>query len=68
MFYIIVEFPPNTDAQALYNDVEYYHLNVTDIEIAVFLHGKVKTYDMGKILTICCKYGMLDINVFDAAV
>lgn len=66
MFYMIVEFPPNIDAQALYNEVGYYHLNVTDIDIAVFLYGKVKIYDIGKIITICCKYGMVDINLFDA--
>lgn len=66
MFYVIVEFPPNIDAQALYNEVEYYHLNVTDIDIAVFMYGKVKIYDIGKIITICGKYGMIDINLFDA--
>lgn len=67
MFYVVVEFPPNIDAQALYNEVGYYHLNVTDIEIAVFLYGKVSTADFGKIITLSCKYGMVDINVFDAA-
>lgn len=66
MFYVIVEFPPNIDAQALYNEVEYYHLNVTDIDIAVFMYGKVKIYDIGKIITISAKYGMVDINLFDA--
>lgn len=66
MFYMIVEFPPNIDAQALYNEVECYHLNVTNINIAVFIYGKVKTYEIGKAITICAKYGMVDINLFDA--
>lgn len=67
MIYIIVEFPPDVDSQALYDEVKYYHLSVTDIDIAVFLYGKVNYYEAGKLITICAKYGMVDINVFDAA-
>ena len=65
MFQMVVEFPASVDSQELYKMVESYHLNVTDLEIGVFLYGNVTLHEIGKILTICAKFGMLDIHLYD---
>lgn len=67
MFYVVAEFPPNIDSQDLYEEVKYYHLNVCDIIMAVYLHGLVSVNDIGKVMVICAKYNMIDINLYDAA-
>ena len=65
MFQIFVEFPASIDSQELYKMVECYHLNVTDLEVAVYLYGNVALHEISKILIICAKFGMIDIHLYD---
>lgn len=60
MVYVNVEIKGKIDSRELYQDLQGYDLNVTDLGEATFVYGQTTMYNSMFIIDICRKYG--DIN------
>lgn len=63
MYKIMVEFAGNIDSRELYNMVEKYEINVTDMDGEVILYGMIHSYELCSILSICEKFGITEVYV-----
>lgn len=52
------EFPAGIDSKELYNNLQSYNLNVTDVIVAVYVNGQVDSFNIHTIIDICLKFGV----------
>ena len=63
MLYVNVEIRGKIDSKELYQDLEGYNLNVTDLGEMTYVYGQSSMYDSMFILDICRKYGDITSEV-----
>ena len=63
MVYVNVEIKGKIDSKELYQDLDGYNLNVTDLGEMTYVYGQSSMYDSMFILDICRKYGDITSEV-----
>lgn len=58
MYYFTAEFAGNIDSRALFEMLQCYQLNVTDLIYQVYVHGTIHDYELPNVIEICTKFGM----------
>lgn len=54
---LYVEMPPNVDSKIIWNDVEIYGVNVTDVINMILIYGQSSMLNALEVLAILAKYG-----------
>ena len=65
---IFVTFDPPIDSQSLYDELETYKLNVTDLIEKVLVYGDLEEYLLGEVIQILLKYGSNNITITNPSV
>lgn len=65
---IFVTFNPPIDARSLYDELEPYNLNVTDLIEKVAAYGDLEDYQLGEVIQILLKYGSHNITITNPSV
>lgn len=63
MVYVNVTIKGRIDSRELWNDVQDYNINVTDLGEVTLVYGKCSMYDSMFIIDICRKYGDISTEV-----
>lgn len=63
MVYVNVEIKGKIESKELYQDLQGYNLNVTDLGEMTYVYGQSSMYDSMFILDICRKYGDITSEV-----
>lgn len=53
-----IDIHEQIDARALWNDIEHYKVNETDLENNILVYGEVDCETAMKILSCCMKYSL----------
>lgn len=56
-------YESHIDSKALYDDLEYFKMNVTDAINTVFVYGRFDSYYLPEILMILLKHGDAKITI-----
>ena len=65
---IFVTFDPPIDSQSLYDELETYKLNVTDLIEKVLVYGDLEEYLLGEVIQILLKYGSNNITITNPSI
>lgn len=60
---IFVSFNSPIDSKSLYEELEPYKLNVTDLIGEVAAYGDLEDYQLGEVIQILLKYGSDNITI-----
>lgn len=60
---IFVSFNSPIDSRSLYEELEPYNLNVTDLIGEVAAYGDLEDYKLGEVIQILLKYGSDNITI-----
>lgn len=65
---IFVSFNLPIDSRSLYDELELYKLNVTDLIDKVVAYGDLEDYQLGEVIQIVLKYGSNNITITNPSV
>lgn len=65
---IFVSFNPPIDSRSLYEELEPYKLNVTDLIDKVVAYGDLEDYQLGEVIQIFLKYGSNNITITNPSI
>lgn len=65
---IFVSFNPPIDSRSLYEELEPYKLNVTDLIEKVAAYGDLEDYQLGEVIQILLKYGSNNITITNPSI
>lgn len=64
--HLFIEINGNIDSRSLWQLIERYKVNLTDLEDKSLVYGDVSSYDALEIIACCSLYGKLKIELSKA--
>lgn len=58
-----IEIDDTIDAAELWKRVQSYNVNVTEVVIKTWIHGKCSKEDMSRIIAICTEFGDIKATI-----